>query len=393
MFTFEQPGGREVTVARILLRKLQLFERQPELAAKSRYRITSKVRREVVDLFFARVMGDDTVVVTEENAEKLQLLCDELGFAGFDDEIRRFFGGDWKVRKDLVGLSGRVDRHDVIIEELQRRVCALQRELQFQRGVQERVEEICRSDVTRQITEVKLEGVALREDVQRLRSELKEKASGADAAALSEEAARLKTTEAAVAIPREFPFCARNPLRGIAANMYGSVSVKVSSIAYKLGPREYIEVGSGNMMCIRQRSLLHIPCVVARQLLSSFEECPHYFMSQDKPNSWIIYEFKWRVTPTSYTIMSYPKGPGGNHLKSWVLEVSNDRSEDSWAAIDSRKDNFDLNDSCAICNFAIRAPQSGSFRFVRLRQTGKNHAGNDYLAVARLEIFGKAYIK
>ena len=48
-------------------------------------------------------------------------LSDEPGFAGFNDKIRALLGGDWKVRKDLLGLRDRVDRHDVIIEELHAR--------------------------------------------------------------------------------------------------------------------------------------------------------------------------------------------------------------------------------------------------------------------------------
>ena len=101
--------------------KIGLLQRQPDLPAKGRYTIASDVGREVVDLFFRRVMGDETAVATAENAEQLRALCDELGFAGFDDELRALLGGDWKVRRDLVGLRGRVDRHDVVIEELQRR--------------------------------------------------------------------------------------------------------------------------------------------------------------------------------------------------------------------------------------------------------------------------------
>ena len=389
MFTFEQPGGREVPVARILLRKLQLFERRPELAAKGRYTITSNVNREVVDMFFARVMGDDTVVVTEENAEKLQFLCEELGFAGFDDEIRHFLGGDWKVRKDLVDLSGRVDRHDAIIEELQRRVLELEQQLRDQRGVPERVEpldrsveEIHRSDVTGQIPEVKLESVALREDVQRLRSELKENASAADVAGLSGDVAQLKRTEAAVAIPGEFPFCARHPLNGIVAHFGGRVSVTVSSVDYRL------ETRSSHGGCYEFKIPLYKPQTVAYGAQRSLEG-PDCFKSDDKPNSWIGYDFRERrVSPTSYSIMSYPTGPGGINLKSWVLEVSSDGGT-SWTAVDSRNDNFDLNDKLVTRNFAISAPLSGSFRFVRLRQTGKNHAGNDRLGLSRLEIFGK----
>ena len=195
MFTFAHPRGREMPVPRKYLSKIGLFQRQPDLAATGRYTITSDVDRDVVDLFFARVMEDETAVATAENAEQLRALCDELGFAGFDDELRALLCGDWKVRRDLVGVRGRVDRHDVAIEELQRRVLELERQLRDQRGVPERVEAVARrveenrSDVEGAVAEARREAGALREDVARLRSE---KASAADVAALSAEVARAK---------------------------------------------------------------------------------------------------------------------------------------------------------------------------------------------------------
>ena len=94
------------------------------------------------------------------------------------------------------------------------------------------------------------------------------------------------------------------------------------------------------------------------------------------------------MTPTSYSIRSSGYGPGSGHPKSWVLEVSNDGSEDSWKAVDSRKDNNDLNDELLTRNFSLGTPPSGAFRFVRLRQTGENHWGSDILAICALELFG-----
>ena len=82
------------------------------------------------------------------------------------------------------------------------------------------------------------------------------------------------------------------------------------------------------------------------------------------------------------------KHSSGDNPKSWVLEVSNDGSEGSWAVVDSRDDNNDLNDKHVTRNFALGTPQGGSFRFVRLRQTGKNHYGNDHLIISALELFG-----
>ena len=111
-----------------------------------------------------------------------------------------------------------------------------------------------------------------------------------------------------------------------------------------------------------------------------------FFASNNSPTlSWICYDFgERRVTPTSYSIRSYGNGPGNHHPKSWVLEVSNDGSEGSWAVVDSRENNSDLNDKSVTRNFALSAPRSRAFRFVRLRLTGKNHRGFDYLWICSL---------
>ena len=111
--------------------------------------------------------------------------------------------------------------------------------------------------------------------------------------------------------------------------------------------------------------------------------------SKDSTNSWICYEFVGRrVTPTGYSIRSYWERPGMANPKSWVLEVSNDGSEGSWEVVDRRENNSDLNGRHLTRNFAISPRPSGAFRFVRLRQTGKNHKGNDLVWICAFELFG-----
>ena len=368
-FTFVDPRGREVPVARVLLAKLRLFEERPDLTAKGRYTITSRVDREVVDLFFARLMGDGAEVVTSDNAEQLRALCNELGFAGFDDEIRASLGGDWKVRKDLLGLRGRVDRHDVVIEELQRRVLELERQLREQRVV-ERVEAVEKRviDVEGAVAE------ASREGVERPGSTVGEKASAVDVAALSEDVSRLKEAEAKRATTdparSEFAYDSWRPLDGIIAQLTRECGGDV----HKEGVVKV--TGSGIFRG-------HVPENAVDLQSDSF------FFSNDSPNSWICYDFGGRrVTPTSYSIRSYNWGRGGPHPKSWVLEVSSDGSKGSWEVVDSRENNEYLNGSLLTRNFAIGARPSEAFRFVRLRQTGENHAGNDLLVISALELFG-----
>ena len=96
-----------------------------------------------------------------------------------------------------------------------------------------------------------------------------------------------------------------------------------------------------------------------------------------------------RVAPTHYSIRSCYDERGGRHPKSWVLEVSNDNS--SWNIVDQRENNKDLNDKRVIRYFWIVCGSGGSFRFIRLRQTGKNHASSNLLCIASLEVFGTLF--
>ena len=144
MFQFVLRRGRETDVPRSLLTRLDLFKRTPELVDAGRYTIKSDVDSDVFGLFMTRFYGADSDVgVTSENAEQLRDLCDELGFAGCDDEIRSVLGhGDSKARKELVAVRARVDRHDLLLEKLERRVMELERQLQEVRAVPQRVEAV-----------------------------------------------------------------------------------------------------------------------------------------------------------------------------------------------------------------------------------------------------------
>jgi hypothetical protein len=71
-------------------------------------------------------------------------------------------------------------------------------------------------------------------------------------------------------------------------------------------------------------------------------------------------------------------------LKSWAIEGLDDGA--SWTEIDQRENNSDLNAKLAVKTFAVARP--GCFCRIRLRQTGRNHNGNDYLSIYAFEVFG-----
>jgi hypothetical protein len=66
------------------------------------------------------------------------------------------------------------------------------------------------------------------------------------------------------------------------------------------------------------------------------------------------------------------------------LEGSNDAS--AWIELDQKRDHVTMDMKHSVGTFAVAC--AADSRFVRLRQTGKNAAGNNYIAIAKLELFG-----
>ena len=380
MFQFALRRGVETGVPKTFLTRLSLFTRQPELANVGRYAIKSEVDPDVFALFMTRVWGEKSGTVTSENAEQLRDLCDELGFTGCDDEIRAVLGRSHsKARKELVSVRARVDRHDLLLEKLERRVMELERQLQEVRAVPQRVEA-----AERRLAEIQRKDVS--EDVERLKTEVMERASAADVMSLSEEVSRLKaemrstaTSQQGSDAPKQagvpFVYNSSKPLSGIIAHLTHEYGGNV----HKMGAVSVSASSTGQSWCGRAPQW---PENVAE--LGTNEA----FRSENESGSWILYDFKkWRVAPTSYSIRSH----SGWYPKSWVLEVSTDGSDGSWQVVDRRDNNESLKGEHVICHFATNGPPRGGFRFVRLRQTGTNHSGSDVLALTSLEVFGTLY--
>lgn len=111
------------------------------------------------------------------------------------------------------------------------------------------------------------------------------------------------------------------------------------------------------------------------------------FASINEEGAWICYDFrKWQVIPKSYSLQSQGDGPGGLHPRSWVIEVSDDNL--MWTEIDRRTNNNDLNGQNLTQNFKIANVPSESYRYIRMKQIGPNHAGNNQLVFSDFEIFG-----
>ena len=101
-------------------------------------------------------------------------------------------------------------------------------------------------------------------------------------------------------------------------------------------------------------------------------------------NSYIEFDFLYHhVFITHYTIKTYPCGAGYSHLKNWVIEAF---ANDQWYEIDRRDDNNELNGKSKVATFQVAA--TGEFSKIRIRQTGPNHYGDNYLILTNVEFFG-----
>ena len=115
------------------------------------------------------------------------------------------------------------------------------------------------------------------------------------------------------------------------------------------------------------------------------EDDDKLFGTENKPDSWIKFDFKERkVLLDRYTLKTFNCSECWNHLKNWVLEVSDD--DNNFTEID-RHENCDLlNGKLKTATFEVS--HSTPARFVRLRQTGLNWGGYNNLVLNQIEFSG-----
>lgn len=118
-----------------------------------------------------------------------------------------------------------------------------------------------------------------------------------------------------------------------------------------------------------------------------FESQSNVFASNDLPNSWISFNFgKYRIIPNCYTIRSSQHKMNALHLKSWVIEGSNDN--ENWTILDTRQNDNFLNGNSNMATYNINNESCKSFYCLRLRMTGPNHGNNNILYFHSIEFYG-----
>lgn len=111
-----------------------------------------------------------------------------------------------------------------------------------------------------------------------------------------------------------------------------------------------------------------------------------YFESNDEENSWIRFDFKkMRIAISHYTLKTWFWGPNFQHLKSWVVEGSDDGNE--WTELDQREDENSLNDALAFRRFKCLIKVS--CRYIRIRSTDTDHSGSNLLILNAVEFYGR----
>jgi hypothetical protein len=109
------------------------------------------------------------------------------------------------------------------------------------------------------------------------------------------------------------------------------------------------------------------------------------FYSQGETNQWLCYDFtNMRIAPTHYIVRSNGNPTGNNHLRSWVIEGSEDQVQ--WVELDQRNNDGGLNGPKSICSYEVRTVME--CRFIRLRATGPNWYGNNHVNLEAFEVFG-----
>ena len=408
MFRFLWGSNGRVSVKKSCVEGLGIFKKHPDLLNDGQYRIKCQITQPVVDDFVARLRDgkEAGVRVTEENVDGLKALCRELGYKGFDRDFLDFRRAQSqrqaRLYEDVLYVKASVSRMDLRLEALSRQVMELTLENQ---RLKNEFKALARRNSARDTDTEKikanLEKKVDKEDLGKANEEIQKvktterrhkdelvktlnvKADKSELSRIRHEVEKLKEAEASLAgeirkamqkakqhCVTEFGYSPSRPLDGIIAaltrtshgNVHdrGTVNITASSVyGGSWEPKNAADLET---------------------------ETPYY--SSDEPNVWICYDFKGkRIIPTSYSIRSWSgRGPGSMHLKSWVIEVSNDGSQ--WTLADRRLNNNALNGQSLTENFAITEPVSGKYRYIRLRQIGDNHCHNYYVIISALEIFG-----
>ena len=313
-------------------------------SSNGRYEVRAAVSSDVFFDFCRKLAGHD-VDVTSDNRDSLMELSKELDFTGFESDFQDL----QDERIDLPGLSPVVSQKlQEIIEqadEAERDRDSLLQSLEEFNGRVEQLQDAIELLKTNDLRE-------MNDNIKELRSTL-------NCGGLSSGPARQE-----VKIPFE---ASSDAFEGIIARLLkNGVQLEVTSspLALKGATADVILKKDGQAL-----------------------------LCDSQENAFFCIKFpEQRITPTHYSLMSSPKSL--HHLKSWVVEVSDDGDE--WKEIDRRENDEHLNGKGKVYTYEIQKEQHVAVPYIRLRQIGETHYGKGpkrlFLSCNCFEVFGVLYM-
>ncbi|OHT04451.1 F5/8 type C domain containing protein [Tritrichomonas foetus] len=124
-----------------------------------------------------------------------------------------------------------------------------------------------------------------------------------------------------------------------------------------------------------------------KNTINPLDDGENLFYSLDQPNQWICYQFNsahFRLL--KYQIQTNPWNKNFNHIKSWVLETSNDG--ENWEEVDRQINSQALNGPKLHAEFDIKSSLAKFVPFIRLRNIDADYAGSHYLIINSVEFYG-----
>ena len=175
----------------------------------------------------------------------------------------------------------------------------------------------------------------------------------------------------APAMPIDIEFFGGNPLNGIF---------------------EYLKSHYSNGKNIADSGIINVKpstVVSGTSVFNLFEHNSNsVYLSKDIPGQWILFDFKnFRVIPKFYSLATHEHPANSHHLRSWVVEVSDDNL--NYTEISRESNNVTLNRPNSLVVYKTLKQKKA--RYIRIRMTGPNWNNNAVLALTKVEFFGTLY--
>ena len=389
-------------IKRDVMDTLGLFQKNKELAAERCYVVKSRVSLASFETFMEAIQGMD-VEVTPENCRDLKELSQEFGFSGLDSQLQDAEAAPkcegyvelakyQALQREVVLLREEIGHFEMMVEEMKHAMDVIAQQTsetmeETRRAIRQECERMVQATLERRLVDIDSQ-------IQRTLQSAKEGFERTMVCAIDDAVKKAVRKVKDLAKTRPATPTPHNPTADRTVYRQLSISLKdnqLHGIVYYFlyyqganAPKDR-SLSATTSTPVSHENPSH-PIKAAIWL----DDPASYYMSENSDGEWYGVHFKHRlVKPTAYTIRTYPCGAGGAHLQSWNLE-GYQPSTDKWVVLDKRTDNQQLNGSGRVASFVVNNPELCNI--IRIRMTGRNHAGTNHLALSGFEIFGTILI-